>query len=56
MIDHLSVPVFVIRLKFWGFNLTYTTLWDIKKTRKEAGHRKAPGGVPAFPYFLVLLI
>jgi hypothetical protein len=23
--------------------------------RKEAGYRKAPGGVPAFPYFLVLL-
>ena len=24
--------------------------------RKEAGYRKAPGGVPAFPYFLVLFV
>jgi hypothetical protein len=31
-------------------------MWDIKKLRKEAGYRKAPGGVPAFPYFLVLLV
>ena len=42
------------RVRFCGFNLTYTTMWDIKMWRKEAGYRKAPGGVPAFPYFLVL--
>jgi hypothetical protein len=28
----------------------------MKNGRKEAGYRKAPGGVSAFPYFLVLLI
>jgi len=31
-------------------------MWDIQIRRKEAGYRKAPGGVPAFPYFLVLLV
>jgi hypothetical protein len=44
------------RFKFSGFGSTYTTLWDIKVRRKEAGYRKAPGGVPVFPYFLVLLV
>jgi hypothetical protein len=28
----------------------------VNEARKEAGCRKAPGVVPAFPYFLVLLV
>jgi hypothetical protein len=42
--------------RFNGFDLTCTTMWDIKRRHKEAGYRKASGGVPAFPYFLVLLV
>ena len=43
-----------VRISHFQTKSTADLIKSVKKLRKEAGDRKAPGVVPAFPYFLAL--